>query len=220
MRLELQLSEQLHNLFPVDKSSSSQPKENISTKHIEHFPLPAIESNDNSPTPMSPYPSQSSSNSLTSSQGVSPLRSQYHPSATSKTEDSLTYSQYNPSDTIRTISSMSPSPSPMKTQSSGSTYLDTLHGEKLVKTPSEKGIATLRSEKDDDYQEDKYDAYSPLSSPQAHLSKHHVHSAQSDQEQSRTDPPSSSAMVTADDQSYLDDEFEADEYGEEEFESL
>lgn len=191
MRLELQLSEQLYHLFPVNESTVNSTEEK-STKHVDHFPLPAISSHQNS-----------SPNTNPTSESDSPMRSQsqYNPSMTTQTHDSLTYtnSQYNPSDTVRTIDSTSP----LKAQTSGSTYFDTLHGEKLLETPSRKDPSPMKSTSNRDSQQK-----SPSAEQTVSPKKDHDH------------PPSLLSSTAVDDQSYLDDEFEADEYGEEEFEPL
>lgn len=146
MKLELHLSEQLQTLFtPLDPSAASPQASKVQSQQpkpqgplTDHFPPP-------SPTSASVSPSKASSST--------PPRESLA-SLTTKTEDSLTYSCYQPSDTLTA------------TSPSASTYLDTLHGEKI---PSESPLRTTTEGKEEpgdgeeeEYQDDEFESEEAL----------------------------------------------------------
>jgi hypothetical protein len=155
MKLELHLSEQLQTLFtplgpPAEDpvAHSHQPQPQGPSSPADHFPVPAMTTQ--AASPLSASPSKASS----SSPSRGPLAS-----LTTKTEDSLTYSSYHPSDTLP------PSSSP-----SSSTYLDTLHGERI---PSPLGSSTGEEgqgqrdgggeeDEGEEYQDDEFEAEEAL----------------------------------------------------------
>jgi hypothetical protein len=225
MRLELHLSEQLQNLFPVSTQRLTDPAL-ASSDRIEHFPLPLSSPSSGS---KDVSPSKASSSSALSAAA----------SMTSKTEDSLTYSLYNPSDTVRTISAgpSSPLSSSLHSQPQPqphSPYLETLNGEMIVtstegKREREATEEEEEEEEEEDYREEDYENETPVETP----------SPPSPSPPSPSPPPPSITQEqkvqnlpeqvekadhaeqreSGEEQSYLADDFEADEYGEEEFET-
>jgi hypothetical protein len=220
MRLELHLSEQLQNLFPVSTQRLTDPAL-ASSERIEHFPLPLSSPSSGS---KDASPSKASSSSALSAAA----------SMTSKTEDSLTYSLYNPSDTLRTISAgpSSPLSSSLHSQPQHqphSPYLETLNGEMIVTSTEGKSEreATEEEEEEEDYREEDYENETPVETPSPPSPSPPSPPPPSiTQEQKVQNLPEqvektdqAEQRESGEEQSYLADDFEADEYGEEEFET-